>query len=330
MDPEKYRIAWQPHSDHLKSMMKGLMMSEDFADVTLVTEDKKHIKAHRNIISSWSPFFREIFQKDRNSNMIIFLKGLQFSELESIMQYIYLGEATVFKERIDEFLTVAKSLEIKELCGAGSETMTMVDPKEIHSSCDSETSNEKSEESNLVSSHIAEQTQIKEAVRYECEICLKSYSAPWVLKAHKQSVHEGIKYKCEQCEFQGSSQSHLTNHIQSKHEGITYSCDQCDFQATTKQGVTKHIQSKHEGVKYDCNQCDFQATQQGNLTSHIKAIHEGVKYACDRCDYQAATKSNLKRHIMSKHEGAKYACSQCDFIASWSTDLSTHKRKVHN
>ena len=63
MDSEKYRIAWQPHSDHLKSMMKGLMMSEDFADVTLVTEDKKHIKAHRNILSSWSPFFREIFQK---------------------------------------------------------------------------------------------------------------------------------------------------------------------------------------------------------------------------------------------------------------------------
>ena len=73
--------------------------------------------------------------------MIIFLKGLQLSELESIMQYIYLGEATVFKKRIDEFLTSAKSLEIKELCGAGSETMTMVDPKEIHSSCDSETSN---------------------------------------------------------------------------------------------------------------------------------------------------------------------------------------------
>ena len=80
MDTEKYRIAWQPHSDHLKSMMKGLMMSEDFADVTtLVTDDKKQIKAHRNILSPLSPFFREIFQKDRNSNMIIILKGLQLS-----------------------------------------------------------------------------------------------------------------------------------------------------------------------------------------------------------------------------------------------------------
>ena len=38
------------------------------------------------------------------------------------MQFIYLGEATFFEERIDELLDVAKSLEIKELCEAKSES----------------------------------------------------------------------------------------------------------------------------------------------------------------------------------------------------------------
>ena len=32
-----------------------------------------------------------------------------------------LGEATCYQERMDEFLAVAKSLEIKEICNAGPE-----------------------------------------------------------------------------------------------------------------------------------------------------------------------------------------------------------------
>ena len=45
MHPEKYSVKWHAYSDHLKSMMKELMMNQDFSDVTLVTEDKKQIKA---------------------------------------------------------------------------------------------------------------------------------------------------------------------------------------------------------------------------------------------------------------------------------------------
>ena len=48
MQQEKYSLTWHTYSDHLKGMMKELMMNEDFADVTLVTEDKRHIKANVN------------------------------------------------------------------------------------------------------------------------------------------------------------------------------------------------------------------------------------------------------------------------------------------
>ena len=93
-------------------------MNDDFADVTLVTEDKKHMKAHKNILSFCSPIFRELITLDKKSNSIIFLRGIHFSELESIMQFIYFGEATFHEERMMEFLAVAKSLEIQELSNA--------------------------------------------------------------------------------------------------------------------------------------------------------------------------------------------------------------------
>ena len=76
--------------------MKELMMNQDFSDVTLVTEDKKHIKANNNVLSLCSPVFKDILKKEKNSNQIIYLRGIQYSEIESIMQFIYLGEATFY------------------------------------------------------------------------------------------------------------------------------------------------------------------------------------------------------------------------------------------
>ena len=59
MHKEKYSLSWQNYSDHLRIMMKELMMNEDFSDVTLVTDDKKHINANINILSACSPVFKE-------------------------------------------------------------------------------------------------------------------------------------------------------------------------------------------------------------------------------------------------------------------------------
>ena len=92
------------------------MTSEDFTDVTLVTDDKKTLKAHRNILSACSPVFKNILQMEINkSHPVIYLRGIQHSEIESILQYIYLGEAKFHGERVNEFLSVSKNLEIQEL-----------------------------------------------------------------------------------------------------------------------------------------------------------------------------------------------------------------------
>ena len=62
MHKENYSLKWHAYSDHLKSMMKELMTDENFSDVTLVTEDKKQIKANINILSACSPIFKDILK----------------------------------------------------------------------------------------------------------------------------------------------------------------------------------------------------------------------------------------------------------------------------
>ena len=83
---EKYTLTWRSYSDHLRDALEDMMTSSEFADVTLVTDDKQQIKAHRNILSAASPVFKSIFQMDsNNANQVIFLMGIQHSEMESII-----------------------------------------------------------------------------------------------------------------------------------------------------------------------------------------------------------------------------------------------------
>ena len=343
MHQEKYSLTWHTYSDHLRGMMKELMMNEDFSDVTLVTEDKKHIRANLNILSACSPVFKDILKKGKHSNQIMYLRGIQFSEMESVMQFIYLGEATFYEERMDEFLAVAKSLEIKELCNASPEKTNESGDEPLPSETNDEQNDEISFDPETSTENLEEQTVISEQIkmqapkrrvdgvngRHECDKCHKAYSSHWSLYTHKQSAHQGVKYACDQCDYQTTQQSHLTRHVQSKHEGVRYACDQCDHQASSQSNLTRHIQSKHEGTKYACDQCEYQTTTQSNLTLHIQSKHEGVRYVCDQCDYQATTQGHLNSHIRSKHEGVRYACDQCDYQATQRSDLTKHIKNMH-
>ena len=286
--------------------MKQLMINEDFADVTLVTEDKKHIKANIGILSACSPVFKDFLNKDKNASPIMYLRGIQYSELESIMQFIYLGEATVSKERMDELLAVAKSLEIKGLCKGKSDTIDEPDDKPMQPIGQVTFSTKLKEE--YVNYETIDETddetlpigQVTSAVKLK-EQTTDQIAEEALQEGNGEGVSVDSKYECEPCQKIFQSKTGLYVHKKNVHQGVKYSCDECDYQATRKQHLTVHIQSRHEGVKYPCDQCDYQATTQGNLTVHIQSKHEGIEYACDHCDRQFTQQSSLGRHIKTAH-----------------------------
>ena len=308
MDYEKYAFKWHTYTDHLRGMMKDMMLSEDFADVTLVSDDRKTIKAHRNILSACSPVLQGILQLETlNNHPVIYLRGIQFSEIESIIQFMYLGEAKFYVERMDEFLSVIKNLEIKELIKGveSNESETENTSDEATAEKSPENFNEKEdvdivESNNDTSQQLQINKQISNKSKFQCTQCGKSYSEGTGLRRHIQSVHVGVKYACNQCDYQGTQQSNLYQHIRSKHEGVNYACDKCDYHALTLCNLTRHNQAVHEGVKYACNQCSYQATAQNHLKTHIEARHEGVKYGCNQCHYQGS-KDSLRHHLKQKH-----------------------------
>ena len=92
MDQDKYTLKWHAFPDHLRAVMKEMMTSEDFANVTLVSDDKKTIKAHKSILSACSPVFKKIIDINHSQHPLIYLRGIQSYELGSILQFMYLGE----------------------------------------------------------------------------------------------------------------------------------------------------------------------------------------------------------------------------------------------
>ena len=243
------------------------MIPSQMTDVTLVTDDKKQIKAHRNILSSCSSVFKEILQINTNNNHpVIYLRGIQHPEMESILQFIYLGEAKFYEESMNEFLTVAKNLDICELA-TGIEDG---DSAAVHE----EDTNTETEQSPIEAYDVGKPSNIDidEADHGQHEH-----------KTYSKAMTEGNKYECQQCDKAFKMSSNLTRHIQSAHVGVKYACNQCNKQFTEQSSLTRHIQSAHEGVKYKCNQCDKQFTEQSSLTRHIQSAHEGVKYACNQC-----------------------------------------------
>ena len=210
MDKGKYSLTWQHYSDHLKSMMKDLMMNEEFSDVTLVTEDKKHIKANIHILSACSPVFKDILKKEKNSSQIMYLRGIQFSEMESIMQFIYLGETSFNEERIDEFLAVAKTLEVSELCNAYIENESHIEldqkQEDEASQMDTSTSADNMEKISQSNNDILKQEPVAEAVdtvknQDDESSQIDTSTLNDNLEKHvAEAVDTGKKFKCEQCQ----------------------------------------------------------------------------------------------------------------------------------
>merc|ERR1712002_842739 len=92
------------------------MNSHKSADVTLVCNDKTKFKAHKFVLSACSPVFQSIIDDlPQREHTFIYLRGVEPQEMKSILQFMYLGQATFYQERMNEFLDVAKSLEVKEI-----------------------------------------------------------------------------------------------------------------------------------------------------------------------------------------------------------------------
>ena len=76
---------------------------------------KLNFRAHKFVLNACSFFFRSIINDLPQSETATYLGWVLAQEIKPILQFMYLGQATIYQDKMNDFLNVARSLEIKEI-----------------------------------------------------------------------------------------------------------------------------------------------------------------------------------------------------------------------
>ena len=255
---EQFNLNWHTYSDHLKEMMLNLMDTNETADVTLVCEDKAKFRAHKFVLMSCSPVFYSIINDlPKIGDSVIYLRGVLAQEMKSILQFMYLGQATFYHDRTNKFLNVAKSLEIKEI----SKEEDSDDREESNSSgVTNDDILQDNENSNMLETN-------KQLSNMEVEVKETEN------KITKSFVNETGKFQCSKCDKNFVQKDSVRHHMKRAHEGLNFKCKECEKTFNQKGNLITHIKNIHRGIKFPCNECPYIANQQSNLMTHKKMKH---------------------------------------------------------
>jgi len=114
---ENYYLCWGGFQRNLKSTFSDLAAEKYFSDVTLVCEGEKQIEAHKIVLSASSPFFKQILFKNPHQHPLVYLKGVRYRDLSSMIKFIYFGEVKIRESDLQDFLNLSEELEVKGVSG---------------------------------------------------------------------------------------------------------------------------------------------------------------------------------------------------------------------
>ena len=83
---DKFCLRWNDFETNISCAFREIREEQDFFDVTLACEDEQ-LKAHKVILASCSPFFKEILKRNTHDHPLIYLKGKVCLKFRSRLLY---------------------------------------------------------------------------------------------------------------------------------------------------------------------------------------------------------------------------------------------------
>ena len=112
---DEFDLKWKTFNEHLLGVSKELGLEGHFSDVTLVSDDQIQTKAHKVVLSACSPVLKTLLVNNPHSHPLLYLRGIKQTELQAILKFMYFGETQIFENRINDFVSVAKDLQLKAI-----------------------------------------------------------------------------------------------------------------------------------------------------------------------------------------------------------------------
>ena len=93
---------------------------KDFFDVTLACDDDQ-IQAHKVIPSACNPLFQNVLRHNPHQHPL--LEAVKYTDLQSVLNFMYHVEVSVAQEELNSYLAVAEDLITKGLARQNQEVV---------------------------------------------------------------------------------------------------------------------------------------------------------------------------------------------------------------
>ena len=249
---EKLCLQWNDFQENFKTAFGNLREDKHFTDVTLACEDGQQLEAHKVILAASSPFFQKLLERNKHPHPLVYMRGLKYEDLLAILDFLYFGEANVFQENLESFLTSAEEFQLKGLMGKNDENIEnfVKDEKpesQITKPSISNGAKKTFKHTNLpetnstvaLSGHFSgDLEELEQRVKSMMEKSQNNYA-----NGHQKADI------CKICGKEGKGNV-IKNHIEANHlEGIVLPCNQCEKTFKYRNGLMAHMRYSHTAQK---------------------------------------------------------------------------------
>ncbi|XP_023320105.1 protein tramtrack, beta isoform isoform X42 [Eurytemora carolleeae] len=327
---EKFCLRWNDFETNISVAFRELREEKDFFDVTLACDDSSQIQAHKVILSACSPFFRNVLRKNPHQHPLLYLKGVKYKEMLSVLNFMYMGEVNVAQEELNSFLAVAEDLRVKGLTQNNAESG---DKTKAESKSNSNRNREPPERepgpppkrarpvpsapstpaptNNRPSSY--EDDDIQEVVP------VKSEPRDVTTPSTAMTTSSNNDYQDSSLVEPGQGQVALED---------SYQDDSYDY------GNYEEGYDDGSGMIDPNTGMPIAAGADGNKDALLEIRSKmsrltGGWWRCVDCEYSSSKSSNVFDHIESKHVSVVYTCSFCGQAHKTKASLRVHTRRFH-
>ena len=248
MKMESYHMSWGSHAENTRNILTSLLNKSTFADVTLVCDDGKMIKAHKAILSESSSLLGGIIKNITHPHPVIYLSEVDSNDLQAILELVYVGKTDVIHDNLENFIKTADKLKIvgltenvdlsvndqKKKPNSGSQSLPILEKER----------NISGQEKKLVKSNIFWQPHLD------------------------NNDPKLPTRRCKRCPYETYSKDVLDVHLRDFHN-LVFTCDKCSFKGPTPESL-KHHQKKCNIPDLFCTKCGSKYKNQDALDRHDK------------------------------------------------------------
>merc|ERR1712129_198743 len=283
---DKYCMKVDNFDTNVVNTLVEMRDSKEFFDVTLISDEEAPIQAHKVVLSSSSPFFRNVLKFNQSPSPLLYIRGLTNSDLANVVEFLYKGEITVAQNDLDKFLKVSKDLKLKglyendevnNLDWTSGETPKKENIKEnkkpkkpLISKKDKVTDNDLVKMDFTSEKNEDLTKNAKQPLTELDENNVKTENYCFQVIESTDEIVQDLPIDDESRDI--SALDEKITEMMFK-ENRMWQCKTCGLSKAKKSNIQVHIEINHLDIPQPCNFCDIVSKNRPALANHIKKSH---------------------------------------------------------